>query len=611
MLPTITFNPPIGNQWVYETKYDGFRALLYLDENVQFISRNGKDLLPSFPEVNDFFKKYRNKFASLLPVILDGELTILVNPYKSDFSKVQRRGRLKKKENIQFAIKEDPATYLAFDLLEWKGTNIQNKPYVERKKLLQSFIRTFSKFEKPIVRRDPFIQMIPYEKDFNILWQKILAYGGEGIVAKQIDSSWRRGIRSNEWVKLKNWQKINVFITAYDQTNGYFHVGVYDELGAIRPVGLFKNGLTKKEKESLEKVVKANAQLKKDRLLYINPSICVELLYLEWYENKLREPYFSKFLFHTSPKSCTFKQILEKSQPVQVEITHPNKRLWKNEPGRKKDYIDYLRKIYPYMSPFLKNRVLTVIRYPHGMFGEAFFQKNCPTYAPNFVETYEEKGIRYILCNNVHTLIWLGNQLAIEFHIPFRSIERKHPSELVIDLDPPSKAEFHLAVEAASIIKEDIIDPLGLTAFLKVSGKRGLHLYIPFSSTSPFTWEDTRMFAHFIANYLATKKDSYFTTERLKKLRRNRLYIDYVQYGEGKTIIAPFSVRGNEKASVAAPIFWEELHKPLVPDGFSMPTVLNRLSTVGNPFKGYFQTNNDQPIKEILSFLQRNTKSFQ
>ncbi|WAA11048.1 DNA ligase D [Fervidibacillus albus] len=610
MLPTLTFSPPMGDEWVYETKYDGFRAFLYLDEKIALMSRNGNSLLSSFPEVNRFVHTYRSAFASLLPVILDGEITILVNEFKSDFSKVQKRARLKIREKIKEAVEQFPATFLAFDVLSWQGKNMMEKPYEERKKLLRSFIQTFCNEEMPNVRQDPFVQYVPYENNYFDLWKKVTDAGGEGIVAKHRKSAWVEGRRSDRWLKVKNWKKVNAFITAFDKKNEYFHIGVYDESGLIRTIGLFKNGLTGQEREILRKAVKENAQKEDDRFLYIAPGICVELFYLDWYEHKLREPYFSKFLFETSPRTCTFQQLIDNHPPYSVTITHPEKRLWSGQRKTKKDYLDYLTNIYPYMAPFLKNRPLTVIRYPHGIFGEGFFQKNCPDYAPDFVETYEEDGIRFILCNHFNTFIWLGNQLAIEFHIPFRTIERKNPSEIVIDLDPPTKAEFPLAKEAAMIIKEDIMDKLGLTAFIKVSGKRGLQLYIPLSTECSFTWEETRMFTKFIADYLVAKDENRFTTERLKINRGNRLYIDYVQHGPGKTIIAPFSVRGNEQATVATPIFWKELYGPLEPDGFSMSQVLNRLSNKGNPFETYFQVKNEEPFKEIVSFFKRNRPLF-
>ncbi|MDP4163250.1 MAG: non-homologous end-joining DNA ligase, partial [Bacillota bacterium] len=248
------------------------------------------------------------------------------------------------------------------------------------------------------------------------------------------------------------------------------------------------------------------------------------------------------------------------------------------------------------------NRALTVIRYPHGIHGEAFYQKNCPDYAPDFVQTYSENGVEFILCNNVETLIWLGNQLAIEFHIPFQTIRYSGPEEIIFDLDPPSKDDFPLAIKGVSIIKE-VLDELNLTSFVKTSGNKGLQVYIPLPENT-YTYEETRLFTSFIADYLVSRDSNSFTIERMKKNRGGRLYVDYVQHAEGKTIIAPYSLRGNEWAGVATPLFWEEVNEKLSLESFCFQNTLKRLQTVGDPFREYFHSKQHQAFTPVLDFLR-------
>jgi bifunctional non-homologous end joining protein LigD len=257
------------------------------------------------------------------------------------------------------------------------------------------------------------------------------------------------------------------------------------------------------------------------------------------------------------------------------------------------------------MLPFLKDRLLTVIRYPHGMFGEAFYQKNCPDYAPEFVQTHSDEGINYILCNNLKTLVWLGNQLAMEFHLPFQTIHSNGPSEIVFDLDPPSKEHFQLAIKAALLIKE-VLDQLNLISFIKTSGNKGLQIYLPLPENE-FTFDDTRLFTSFIAEYLISKDPDSFTIERMKKKRGNRLYVDYVQHSEGKTIVAPYSMRGNEHAGVATPLYWEEVNDNLVLVSFNMENALKRVRQQGDPFSNYFQTKAIQPFGPVLEILKKGT----
>jgi bifunctional non-homologous end joining protein LigD len=239
------------------------------------------------------------------------------------------------------------------------------------------------------------------------------------------------------------------------------------------------------------------------------------------------------------------------------------------------------------------------------MFGEPFYQKNCPEYAPEFVHTHHDDAIDYIVCNNLKTLIWLGNQLAIEYHIPFQTISSKGPSEIVFDLDPPSKEDFHLAIKAAIMIKE-VLDQLNMIGFIKTSGNKGLQIYIPLQE-NVFSFDDTRLFTSFIADYLISKDPDSFTIERMKKKRGGRLYVDYVQHGEGKTIIAPYSMRGNEHAGVATPLYWEEVHQKLDPKTFTMANALKRIQKQGDPFKNYFQTKAIQPFAPVLKILKNNS----
>jgi DNA ligase D len=285
-----------------------------------------------------------------------------------------------------------------------------------------------------------------------------------------------------------------------------------------------------------------------------------------------------------------------------VTLTSPDKPLWPKLDLLKVHYINYLTKMAPYMLPFLKNRALTVIRYPHGVGEERFYQKNCPDYAPDFVKTATVDDINYVVCDNLQTLIWLGNQLAFEFHIPFRTIDSVHPSEIVMDLDPPSRDEFQLAVEASLMIKE-VCHNLRLTTFVKTSGNKGMQIYIPLPEKK-LTFQETRLFTEFLAHFLIEREPKWFTIERLKKNRGNKCYIDYIQHAEGKTIIAPYSVRGNEDALCAAPLFWNEVKQTLRPELFPLPVMEQRIKEKGDPFADFFKSKNQQPIEPVIKALK-------
>jgi bifunctional non-homologous end joining protein LigD len=607
MLPSLTFDLSIHPDWLYEVKYDGFRAMLEWDSSgIEITSRNGNPLLPQFPEINEYLMNHEEQYKPFLPIKLDCELVFLENPYKSNFSAVQVRGRLKSAKKIAETATKSPCRLMVFDLLMLTGKKLSSIPYDKRKHALEDF---FNKIELSTTA-DPYseqlLQYVEPNNDFHYIWEKVVLHDGEGIIAKHKNSIWEEGKRTLQWLKYKNFKYVNCFITSYDKTNGYFYVGVYKD-NQIHGIGQVLFGFKPDEKAALQQTIKQNMVTEDKQFIYVNPAICLEVKYLELYENQLREPHFNRFRFELEPIACTYEDFLfkQKNLPADLEITHPDKPLWKDHDIQKADYILYLREIAPYLLPFLENRLLTVIRYPHGMFGEPFYQKNCPEYAPEFVHTHHDDPIDYIVCNNLKTLIWLGNQLAIEYHIPFQTISSKGPSEIVFDLDPPSKEDFHLAIKAAIMIKE-VLDQLNMIGFIKTSGNKGLQIYIPLQE-NVFSFDDTRLFTSFIADYLISKDPDSFTIERMKKKRGGRLYVDYVQHGEGKTIIAPYSMRGNEHAGVATPLYWEEVHQKLDPKTFTMANALKRIQKQGDPFKNYFQTKAIQPFAPVLKILKNNS----
>ncbi|WP_458412881.1 non-homologous end-joining DNA ligase [Schinkia sp. CFF1] len=286
-----------------------------------------------------------------------------------------------------------------------------------------------------------------------------------------------------------------------------------------------------------------------------------------------------------------------------VQLTNITKVLWPSRGIRKIDFLNYLSVVSPYMLPYLKDRLLTTIRFPDGVQKEKFYQKNCPDYAPDFVQSFHEDDTDFIICQDQATLLWLGNQSAIEYHIPFSTIHSNKPSEIVFDLDPPSRRDFKLAVEAAFLLKE-VFNKLHLKSFVKTSGNKGLQIYIPLPDDT-FTYEDTRVFTAFVAQYLVEKEPNWFTTERLKSKRGNRLYVDYIQHAEGKTIVAPYSLRGNDDALAATPLQWDEVNEKLHPDAFPMESIERRLEEKGCPFrKEFFEAKRSQPLKVVLDHLR-------
>lgn len=608
MLPVLSFEKPERPGWLYEVKYDGFRALLTWDSsNIELMSRNGKTLLPQFPELELYLQEKIDVFEPFFPLKLDCELVILESEFKANFGAIQTRGRMKSVTRIKEAAGNTPARLMVFDLLVHKGKNVAPLTYLERKKQLKLLFTEAGLTERVAPFGDELLQWVEPFTDFSKIWEQVVIHDGEGIVAKDPAGIWEEGKRTEKWIKYKNWKIVNCFLTGYEKSNGYYYCGVYKEDEVVY-VGHVLFGLSPEEKKALFSVIKNNSTGEDNRFIFVEPAICFEVKYLELYENELREPHFSQFRFDLKPEDCTYDEFLfnQKNVPAEIALTHPDKPIWETPSVRKIDLVTYLREVSPSMLAFLQNRALTVIRYPHGMFGEAFYQKNCPDYAPDFIQRHSEEGINYIVCNDLKTLIWLGNQLAIEFHIPFHTIHSEKASEIVFDLDPPSPEDFGMAIIAANYIKE-VMDSLKLTGFVKTSGNKGLQVYLPLKPDT-YSFDETRLFTEFIAGYLVSKAPDLFTVERMKKNRGNRLYVDYVQHALGKTIIAPYSPRGNGHAGVAAPLIWEEVEPGLDPKELNLKRVLKRYEQIGDPFKNYFLVGESQPFEPVLEFLKSQKK---
>lgn len=604
MLLTAAEDIPTGANWLYEPKYDGFRCLLVWKKKTPILtSRTGKNLNQQFPEIIKFCHQLYEQISPFLPLTLDGELVYLINPFYSDFSIIQLRGRMRNEDVITKHAQLFPCHYVVFDVLKLSGTLQTDLPLLKRKQELQSL---FTKLRLPLSINNEerkLIQAIESCQDSNILWKKIVLNNGEGVVAKKKTSKWDSGKRTDHWVKIKNWRYVSVLLTKYDRSNGYFHGAIYKGMDVVEVV-TFHHGLKEEEEKTLITLFQTNGTKKTENIWELEPLICVDIACINFDGKQLREPRFHAFNFEKEPTDCDWQQMQRQLFPLPetIQITHPDKPIWPKLDIQKDDYLLYLQTVSPYLLPFLRERLLTVIRYPHGATGEHFYQKHCPDYAPPFITTEQVDDIDYIVCNDIETLLWLGNQLALEFHIPFQQRTTTNPTEIVFDLDPPSVKEFSLAIEAAIRMKA-IFDQFQLPSFVKTSGGKGLQLYIPIPENM-FSYEDTRLFTEFVCRFLCEQEPQWFTTERLKKNRHNKLYLDYIQHDAGKTIIAPYSPRGNEQGLIATPLYWDEVNDSLKPDLFSISAVLDRIKRKGNPFRGIHHIEDKHGFTNVLLQLK-------
>ncbi|WP_068673894.1 DNA ligase D [Oceanobacillus sp. Castelsardo] len=596
MKPIASDEIPYGEEWVYEVKYDGFRCVLTWnkDGSIQLTSKNKKDLTGNFPEIIAFCQEYYHQVKDYLPLTMDGELVILNNTYQANFNWIQKRGRLKKSDVIQQISTQRPASFMAFDLLTIKGNTLLATSFHERKQELNTLFKNLPKSER--------IMNVPSFEIADDLWRIIFDYKGEGMIAKRKNSKYISGKGHQDWFKIKNWRTIEGFLTHYDRQNGYFTFNVFHNED-VYVVGKCKHGLKEDEAETLKKLFITNGEETKDGFS-LPPAICAKVHTLDLHQEELREPEFVSLLPQTVPQSCTLTnlQIDLAMIPERIGISKVDKVYWPDPMYTKGNFLSYIREISPYMLPFLQNRALTLIRFPEGVDEDFFYQKHLPDYAPDFIDFKVVGDEKKIICNHMDAVVWFANHGTLEYHVPFQTVDLPKPIEIVFDLDPPDRDAFSLAIQAANLIKP-ILDDLGLISFVKTSGNKGIQIHIPIPVNS-LTYDETAVFTQAVAYTVEGAFPHLFTTERMKKKRQGRLYIDYVQHGKDKTIIAPYSPRRTKEGTVATPLYWEEVNENLRPEQFHIKNVLSRVKELGCPFRYVEEAREKQDLSKVLSLIK-------
>lgn len=280
-----------------------------------------------------------------------------------------------------------------------------------------------------------------------------------------------------------------------------------------------------------------------------------------------------------------------------VTVSNPDRLLWPEAGITKMMYLQKLAELSPYLLRYCNNRLLTTIRYPGGIHKDFFYQKNAPEPLPSYVQTVVHDNIRYVVMNQLPTLLWLGNLAAIEFHPSLHYVGEELPCEWMIDLDPSVDDEPRI-MEAANYVGE-VLSSLGLSSIPKTSGATGIQIIIPIEYG--VTFDELRTIGHFVARYVTEKYPGLFTIERLKKDRGNKIYFDYLQHYSGKTLAAPYTPRARKAASVSTPLSWEEVRHNPHPSQFNLLNIIERLQFTGD----LLQQIPPQSLEQILAHLQK------
>src|SRR5690625_1536784 len=452
-------------------------------------------------------------------------------------------------------------------------------------------------------------------------YEKMLASGMEGVVAKKSDSVYASGIRSRNWLKIKAVRTADVIICGYTDSDagggglfGSLILGKYEN-GKLRYAGNCGTGFSQseqkklfakfKELETKESPFEKKADLKGRTAHWIQPELVCEVAFSEWTESGvMRHPSYKGLREDKAPVESEHQEPVAKKAKVRsearasselvvdgipVSVSNLDKVLWPEEGFTKFDLIDYYIKVASVILPYLVNRPQNLHRHPDGIHEPSFYQKDSRS-VPEWVETFteysesSEKEIQYLLCQNQAALIYMANLGCIEIH-PWSStiaqIER--PTYCLIDIDPSPGNSFEEVVEVALAVKE-VLDRAQIEGFCKTSGSTGIHVYLPLANV--YTHDQARDFAKLICVHVKKGLPKLTTQQRRVAERGNRIYLDYLQNRFGQTLAAPYCVRPKKGASVSAPLLWEELKPGLRILDFTIRTMPERLEKVGDLFKG-------------------------
>jgi len=622
--------PKYGN-WLYEIKWDGVRALCSVrNGKVDYESRNALTLTRQFPELAALPKHLRASDA-----LLDGEIVMLDDEGRSDFQALQPRimARMLHEKNPEKEWSKGRAATLAlFDLLYVDGEDIRKRPLSYRKQRLQQLLKADATFR--------FSSHV--EGDGEALLEVAKEKRLEGIVAKATASVYESR-RSSSWLKIKIVQEQDCVICGYiggkREAFGSLILGIYDN-GKLIYAGNVGTGFSEREGARLRKLMDPFITKKApfadpprlpaaNPVHWLKPKLVCRIKYSEWTsDGKLRAPVYLGLRDDVKPTDCVREEKAAtqsmpdtktvkdppKNSPVEKEprtekpprtkkpepennpqpqteptptdllalVTHPEKIYFPEDGITKGDVARYYYDVADVILPHLKDRPLSLKRYPGGINTKPFFQKHVRAGIPESMVAKGEDGEEYIVCNTREDLVVLANLGCIDQNPWMSRIgSLDSPDYILVDLDP-FECAFTKVIEAAIEVRK-ILEKCGLRAFPKTTGGDGLHIFIPLNGN--YTYDDARMFAEVLSLTAAQQKPALFTTGRaIASRQKDRVYFDYLQIGHGKTIASAYSLRAYPHAPVSMPLDWKELTPKLTPTTFTIKNARERIAKRGDCF---------------------------
>jgi len=595
MLAQTSEEPFSGTGWIFELKYDGFRALASKEGGrVEIRYRSGLDATELYPDLARALRAIPAERA-----VLDGEITVLDAQGKASFQLLQERALLKRAREVERAARERPATYFAFDLLGLGERDLRPLPLSVRKE----FLRRLAGRLGPVRYADH------VETRGEEFFRAVRARGLEGMMAKRLDAIYRGG-RTRAWLKVRVHRADDFAVVGFTDPArsrpgfGALHLGVAEGRGYAY-AGSVGTGFTDDDlrsiRERLEPLHRAGASVggpvpKGAANHWVEPVLVAEVRYLErTKDGLLRQPVFVRLRDDKRPEECSGPsssdppasdgKLAGPSAPDDppgrdLKLSNQEKVFWKKDGYTKGDLLLYYRSIAPWLLAYLRDRPLTLTRYPDGIDGKSFFQKDAPAWTPAWVRTERvwsedaKRDIDYFVVDDIETLLYVVNLGSIPLHVTSsRLSDMARPDWVVLDIDP-KEAPFEHVVRIARRLY-DLCEEAGLPSYPKTTGQRGMHVLVPLGRQ--LTHAQARELALILCRRVADQMAEVATMARAIDARKGRVYLDWLQNGQGKTIVSPFSVRPRPGAPVSTPLSWSEVGPKLDPARFTIETVPRRM----------------------------------
>ena len=640
MKATLVDEPFDQPGWMYEIKWDGYRAIAILNERQSIITSRNNLVFEQFRPINELLESWD------INVVLDGEIVALNEQGTADFGALQN---WRNKKNALLA-------FYVFDILWYNGRDLTGLPLRSRREILDAVLPKDSELIRPSQ---------VFEVGGIEFFEAAKKMGLEGIIAKRADSLYTSDARSREWLKVKAKRRQEVVIAGFTRNEGtgkYFSalaIGVHDQRGVLRYIGkvgtgfndarqkemmqLFEPLITKESPFDIEPDVDEPSQFRPRRLgakaTWLKPLLVCEVEFAEiTSDGKVRQASFKGMRTDKDPKDVVMEieadtedilgdkelpaDLTAKQKPVRksgkrsqlqtaakpadllitsnketeevkvdghlLKLTHLNKLYWPEDKVTKRDMFNYYHQVAPFMVPYLKDRPMSLNRFPGGIHGESFYQKNVRDKAPEWAETMphtNSEGVNkdYLLGNNEATLLWMASLGCIEMNPWFSRVQSPdYPDYCIIDLDP-DKQHFDQVIQAAQEVKK-VLDAIDVPSYPKTSGSTGMHIYIPLGAK--YTYDQSQLFANIIVKLVQQQIPDFTTLERMISNRKGKMYLDFLQNRPGATIAGVYSLRPKPGATVSMPVTWDEVKPGLTMRDFTIHNAINRIRETGDLFTG-------------------------